>query len=118
MLRIASVARRHHGRCAMTTLRPSQVRARILREHATLRERVEALADLIAQLRAGSTAVLARGLADAQALCCELREHIDFEDALLEPALRETDAWGSVRAERLVRHHAAQRKHFAELEEL
>jgi hypothetical protein len=46
----------------------------------------------------------------AQSLYRDLREHLDFEDALLTPALREVDAWGAVRAAELERHHIGQRQ--------
>ena len=38
-----------------------------------------------------------------------LLRHIELEDAILAPALRETDAFGPVRAEALLREHRRQR---------
>jgi iron-sulfur cluster repair protein YtfE (RIC family) len=52
-----------------------------------------------------------------EALYRDLRDHLDFEDALLAPALREADAWGGIRADQLERHHREQRQALRELSE-
>lgn len=101
----------------MGPLKPSQVRARILREHSVLRWQVDQLAELAVGLAAGDASASARVLVLAQALYRDLHEHIDFEDALLLPALRECDAWGPVRAADLAQHHALQRVQLCELAE-
>ena len=99
----------------MSSIRPSQVRTRILREHDALGARIEELAALVSQLNAGQSGAWAAVLEAAQSLHSELREHIDFEDEVLAPALRQSDSWGPLRADQLIRHHAQQR---AELREL
>ncbi len=63
------------------------------------------------ELRAG-----ARGLYE------RLQRHIDLEDRILAPALRETPGFGELREEQLVSHHDEQRKdieaHLAALPEI
>jgi iron-sulfur cluster repair protein YtfE (RIC family) len=92
----------------MHSLRPSQIRARILREHIALRSTLDRIAAQALQVSAGE-APPEQLLQLAQELYGELREHIDFEDALLVPALRDVDAWGAIRASELERHHREQR---------
>lgn len=101
----------------MKSLKPSQVRARILREHSALRQQLVPLAALAAQLEAGRPGIRALAVERVQGLYRALRDHIDFEDQLLAPALREIDAWGPVRADELLEHHARQRVELAMLAE-
>lgn len=101
----------------MESIRPSQVRSRILAEHAALRAELDRLTAVTEQLQAGCAGALAQAIDMAQSLYRSLRNHIDFEDALLVPALRDTDSWGPVRAERLTRHHAEQRSELRALSE-
>ena len=101
----------------MESIRPSQVRARILQEHATLRVKLDSIALLIEELQAGSAAAFTRALTKAQALYRDLRAHIDFEDELLGPALRDIDSWGPLRADRLASHHREQRQQLRTLAE-
>lgn len=82
-------------------LLPSEVRARILDEHATLRAKIAALR---AALPRGEAArPLALGLFD------DLEAHLALEDEILVPALRTIDAWGEERARRLQAEHGQQR---------
>jgi len=85
--------------------RPSRIRKRILREHDALRATLEELSQTIAtkDFDAARVTALSRQLGE------QLRAHVDHEDALLLPALREADAWGQVRADQLAQHHAQQR---------
>ena len=46
----------------------------------------------------------------AQSLYEDLSDHMDLEDELLVPVLRERDSWGPVRADRLQEHHESQRQ--------
>ena len=93
----------------MRSLRPSQVQARIVREHVALRDQLDCLAAQALQVLSGELAH-ERLLEPVNALYRDLREHLDFEDALLAPALRELDAWGPIRAAQLERHHQEQRQ--------
>lgn len=92
----------------MRSLRPSQVRARIFREHLALQDQLDRIEAHTLRAQAGELEHT-RLLELARSLYRDLREHIDFEDALLGPALRDADAWGAVRADELERHHSEQR---------
>ncbi len=97
---------RIHGQ---DTLRPSEVRKRVLTEHTALRamlDDVEALAHTLAQ---GDASVGSTLVVRARELQRTLGRHLDHEDVLLIPILRETDAFGPVRAERLTAEHERQR---------
>jgi len=94
----------------MSTLRPSQVRIRILREHSAIREQLELLEAHSARLLAGHPGSFVEAQRELQSFHHVLREHIDFEDALLVPALADTDAWGTLRAQKLASHHKEQRQ--------
>lgn len=92
---------------AAPALRPSQIRARILSEHEVLRSIY------------AKTEVSARSVLDGEQdvplrehcreLYRTLLRHIELENAILAPALYETDAFGPVRAEELLREHGRQR---------
>lgn len=93
-------------------LTPSQVRQRILDEHDNLRRLLidlDALADAVLDGNSG----LGARLRDKSTEIYEiLRDHIDLEDRILAPALRETPGFGELREQRLLEHHAEQRKAF------
>jgi CBS domain-containing protein len=98
------------GSDARHGLRPSDVRARILAEHDVLRElyaRIEALA-----LRVLADESDAEG--PLRERCRELYQallrHIELENTILVPALRETNAFGPVRAQNLLAEHERQRQ--------
>lgn len=89
-------------------MNPSQVRKLVLQEHTVLRGRLHTLESAVDALRvgrakAGTVASIARSLLES------IVAHTQLEDALLAPALREIDAWGTVRADLLLDHHAQQR---------
>lgn len=93
-------------------LAPSEVRQRILDEHREIREHLRGIDQLARQVMSGdaSRVRLARKMRELHAF---LMHHLDLEDAILAPALRDTDAFGPVRAEQLVIHHHEQRGMFA-----
>ncbi|MFW5875116.1 MAG: hemerythrin domain-containing protein [Myxococcota bacterium] len=94
--------------------RPSEIRRRIREEHDGLRELLAGLDEAARQVLDhgddGSAATL-RQLCGA--LHVALAAHLDLEDAVLAPALRDTDAFGPDRADELLAHHADQRKMLA-----
>lgn len=94
----------------MPSMRPSHVRTRIADEHASLREELDGLEALAARLEAGDSGAAAEAHARCTAFYDQLRDHIDLEDAILAPALREADAWGDARADALLKHHREQRE--------
>lgn len=99
----------------MVAMRPSSVRRRIIEEHRELAEDLEGLERLAARLDTEGRAAIGDTVARARDFYGKLREHIDLEDAILAPALREADAWGEVRAKKLETHHAEQRAELAAL---
>jgi hypothetical protein len=84
------------------------VRARILAEHAVLRTLYETI-------EVHARAVLDGDPEDgplrerSRELCGTLLRHIELEDAVLAPALRDTDAFGPLRAKQLLAEHDRQR---------
>ena len=93
-----------------TSLKPSEVRGRILGDHADLRRMLAEIEDLAERFERGDAEV-ARALRDhGLALHARLCAHLDLEDEILAPALQNADAWGEVRAERLAREHREQRE--------
>lgn len=90
-------------------MEPSAIRSRILSDHQRLRRDLERLEALVADVRIGRTPSAALRV-DTEALLAWLRAHMRWEEAYLLPALREADAWGEARAERLIRDHREQRE--------
>jgi iron-sulfur cluster repair protein YtfE (RIC family) len=97
--------------CDPSSLDPAQVRATILAEHRKIRSR-------LARLEAGATALLSCSLPKSHArhallqralqLCRELQAHVAFENQVLVPVIEGMDAWGPLRAERLIAEHEQQ----------
>lgn len=96
-------------------MRPSDVRARILTEHAEIRVLLDRLESVAHALRVGERARLEDAETLRELLCERLFSHIDLEDAILAPALRAADAWGPERAAQLLEHHREQRAELAAL---
>jgi hemerythrin-like domain-containing protein len=86
-----------------------EVRRRVLKDHAELRAvsaAVEVLAEQVAKGDAGSMGALRlRGRELHERLC----EHLELEDRLLVPAIREAGSDGLECAESLSREHSEQR---------
>ena len=98
-------------------MEPSAVRSRLLRDHARLRCRLRELERAVVARQADPSSLLAI-VPLARSLLIELIAHTEGEDAILAPALRESDAWGSIRAARLLEHHASQREQLRRLVEV
>ena len=90
-------------------LAPSVVRKIILEEHAQLRTKLAALKDLLTR---GEALALRNGF---QELAHFFLKHIDQEEKILRPVLKDIDAWGSVRVARMNEEHTLQRKEVDEL---
>lgn len=90
-------------------MRPSAVKQRIVAEHQAMRGELEGLERLAERLERGDQTAVPEAAAAGRAMFRNLVDHIDLEDAILAPALREADAWGDVRADTLLKHHAEQR---------
>lgn len=89
-------------------MNPSQVREHILAEHGRLLSLLEHAERVAIQVREDPESYpLLHEIAGR--LESELGEFFDQQEDLLEPALRETDAWGDIRAERLENYLHGQR---------
>lgn len=94
--------------------KPSEVRAKILAEHAELREHLAGLDGIAGRIAAGEPALdAARGAVTA--FHRALMAHVKDEEAFLLPALEEADGFGPARVEALQREHAEQHESLAAL---
>lgn len=89
-------------------MQPSQVREKILLDHAVIRTSIENLNALIAQVRSGDEGAGEHLTRDGCTFLEFLVTHIERENRVLVPAIREIDAWGEVRAEQLLKEHTEQ----------
>lgn len=91
---------------------PAAVRAAILEEHAEIRRSMRRLQRNLSRmaLQGGPFARdVQMNRSIARDLCGRVLEHMESEECLLVPVLESVDAWGSVRAARLVADHEQQR---------
>jgi iron-sulfur cluster repair protein YtfE (RIC family) len=93
-----------------TELTPSQVRKRILQEHEELRGVLISVEATAKRVLGGDREAVQMLRHLCRALHVALSAHLDLEDAVLAPALRDTDAFGPDRADELLEHHAQQRQ--------
>jgi len=90
-------------------MQPSEVRARVLRDHQSLRQRVDELEALAEEVIGGGQSPVGRLRQSATELLHALTTHMSWEDRYLVPALRDADAWGPERVARFEAEHAQQR---------
>ena len=95
-------------------LLPSEVRARILRDHERLRTEIDTLRRRARSVRRGDDEGSFRE--QAERLLAAVRRHLELEDEILLPTLRSIDAWGPERAKRLAAEHESQRRSLAAAE--
>lgn len=98
-------------------LRPSAVARRMLEQHERLGSKLDELSRAGRELRAGGPLALERVLGLARGLHDELLAHIVLEGRLLVPALRDIDAWGKVRADKLLERLRIRRRELKDLRE-
>jgi hypothetical protein len=101
-------------------MNPSQVRRQILDEHERLRDQLDTLHTAVSALFGdgevlGDGEQLANLAAIARRVFMSLVLHTKLEDAIVAPALRDIDAWGPIRANTLLEHHAQQRGQLASM---
>jgi iron-sulfur cluster repair protein YtfE (RIC family) len=87
----------------------------VLAEHLWLSEKIARIERSATAVLGGSNRHVAELRERARNLCESLQFHLATEDEILVPLLRELDAWGEVRAERVKSDHQAQRQEIAEL---
>ncbi len=90
-------------------LMPSEVRSRIRSDHAELRKVFDEVTALATKVKAGETRLQGRLRERCREVYGTLLRHMELEDAILAPALRETDSFGPVREQQLRDEHAQQR---------
>jgi iron-sulfur cluster repair protein YtfE (RIC family) len=91
-------------------LRPRDVRALVRAQHAGLRSLCGEIDALLARVRHGD-AQAERALREhCRALYQCLLRHVAFEDAIISPALRQTDGFGPERADELLHEHEGHRR--------
>jgi hypothetical protein len=89
----------------------TEVRARVLGEHRTLRAKLGHIDALSTASPSPPSAATTRELGDALwDFSVLFEDHLAMEEADLAPLLRGIDAWGPVRAERLFDEHKQQRE--------
>lgn len=98
-------------------MKPSDVRARILKDHAALRRHLMELEEAVAAMLR-DVAALPSASQLASKLLVDVVRHTELEDTILAPALMDLDAWGQIRAEQLLLHHQQQRAYMVELSDL
>ena len=88
--------------------RPSEIRRRVLEQHKTIRDRVDAIEEkaLAAVARDEDGDGLLSALEDLLGI---LETHMRFEESVVPDLLLEADAWGEVRVGRFHADHCAQR---------
>ena len=91
-------------------MRPSEVRQRVLADHAALRRLLDHLEQSAARVAQDEPSAVSSLRAEGERLLATLREHMGWEDRFLAPALRRADAWGEERARQLDGDHREQRE--------
>ena len=91
-------------------MQPSEIRACILEEHSALRAQLGRVQEWTARAERRETRAGYRFVELARSLLEALLRHLDHEDRVLVPALRDADLWGDLRAERVVEEHREHRR--------
>lgn len=90
--------------------RPSDVSGRICEQQRVLGSSLDELSRVAKTMLTGGPVAFARGIALTRTLYDELARHIALEAEILVPALRDADAWGTIRADKLVQKLRARRQ--------
>jgi len=91
-------------------LRPSEVRARILAEHRVIRGLAQTIVQLAGQVLEGDEQADAPLRERSREMYQTLLRHIELEDTILAPIIRDVDSFGPVRAGQMQTEHERQRK--------
>lgn len=95
-------------RVDVDALSPSEVRSRVLAEHAMLRERLVELQSLARAVTIEQT-IVGELRQCVRKLIMEFSMHLESEEEILMPVIETIDAWGHQRASRMRDEHALQR---------
>ena len=91
-------------------MKPTEIRARVLRDHRSVRTQIERVAALSRAALAGTSRDTAALRAAAHELIRVLGRHLLWEDEHLLPALEAADGWGPARVQRMQADHGEQRE--------
>lgn len=89
---------------------PSEVRRRVLGDHASLRTRLEEIEELVHAIEEGAGERVASLRLRGVELLEALEHHMQWEDRQLVPVLRDSDSWGPERVRRFDAEHREQRE--------
>jgi len=101
----------------MHPVKPSSVCSRIIRTHRTIGSRLDELSRVVALLSTGGRATHDKAVALTHTLADALSDQLALEGRLLEPALRQSDAWGALRADALIDRHVVRQGELRALRE-
>jgi hypothetical protein len=104
MLRLTGAAKKEGP-----TMLPSEIRSQILQDHERIRVGLAAMHEAAETAQAGACGALGRLREETERFGARFLRHLDLEEAVLVPALREVDAWGEARADLILNEHAVQR---------
>jgi hypothetical protein len=90
-------------------MQADEVRQKVLADHAVLRGMLSSLQQLAHQVLEGKHERTQALRFEGKTLLHTLREHMDWEDAHLDPVLRNAGSSGRQRADQLARDHREQR---------
>jgi hemerythrin-like domain-containing protein len=91
-------------------MEPSDVRKRVLRDHAALRTTLDQVEALARDVLDGTPGLRPRLRDLGELLMGSLERHMTWEDAHLAPVFRDADAWGEEREALLRQDHLEQRQ--------
>lgn len=92
--------------------KPSEVRNRIRSEHERLRGLLSDLEVCVGRALEGDAEAVTMLPDRAREIFHQFCDHVDLEDTILAPALRDADGFGPVREKQLLHHHNHQRAEF------
>ena len=98
-----------------STIKPSEVCDRVTRQHRAVAAQLDEMARGVKALLTGGPDALKRLLELTGTLCDELTKHIVSESKILVPALRDADAWGKQRADKLLDQLRTRRRKLKDL---
>lgn len=91
-------------------MRPSEVRRRILDDHEQIRRILNSIEGLGWRVIEGEEWPVAALRREARSFLDHLKQHMEWEDVYLKPALLKTGLFGPYRARKLDRDHRLQRR--------
>ena len=99
-------------------LSASQVRSLFLDEHAVLRNILEEIDAALGELTRRVPGALGHLRASLRTFRDAFLRHVQHEETVLRPILKDVDAWGPARVESMDEEHRSQRAALAELSRL